>query len=387
MLHAGAKTVTKKSGERIIVTIMGLSGTGKTTTTFSKQGDLTEPVQDDMVCLWPEGELSVTENGCFAKIEGLTPESEPVIHEGTTSSNAWLENAYLEKNGDFNFSKQYLAPIEVARYRDILSLTGADNRHLDLYIGENVELSDIVDESGAPNDGWDFVAWTGNGRSIIPLSSIPGAASLDNLPPVRTMGILNRDEGIDACVPGIVKFTSPSQAAGYFMLGETSKTSAAGKERGKTRSPFTQPFFPLKLGLQATRFKELAATMPDVAMWMMNTGYVGGSADDVSEGNAMKVKISYSSAMLEALLSDSIVWRIDDDFGYLVVDVNHADNLHLLEKVPREILDPRSFYKSSGREDDYNMWVSKMHQERRQFLSSYNVDKQIIDSVCGSPAE
>jgi phosphoenolpyruvate carboxykinase (ATP) len=120
---------------------------------------------------------------------------------------------------------------------------------------------------------------------------------------------------------------------------------------------------------------------------MMNTGYVGGSSTDVAEGNGLKVKISHSSTMLEALLSEEIVWKLDEDFQYLVVDIEHPANELLLSKVPQEILSPKCFYKSVGREDDYSRWVLKMHQERRQFLSSYNVDEQIISSVCGHPAK
>ena len=39
----------------------GPRGTGKTTTTFSKQGEVTQPIQDDMVAIWPGGELSITD--------------------------------------------------------------------------------------------------------------------------------------------------------------------------------------------------------------------------------------------------------------------------------------------------------------------------------------
>lgn len=383
VLHAGAKAVTLPGGDKLTMTVMGLSGTGKTTTTFSAQGDLTEPIQDDMVTLWPEGELSITENGCFAKIEGLSAESEPVIHAGTTSPEAWLENAWLNEDGTFDFFKQELSPAEVERVRDILVATGADPENVAKYVSGEVALSDVVDELGIPADGWDFVKWTGNGRSIIPMSSIPGAADLHDIPTVRSMGILNRDEGSDAAMPGIVRFTSPAQAAGYFMLGETSKTSAAGKERGKTRSPFTQPFFPAKFGLQAGRFREIAATMPGVPMWLMNTGYVGGDARSVKEGVGLKVKIRHSSAMLEALLSETIVWTVDPDFGYEVVDVDAPENAPLLEKVPRAILSPRSFYAENGRTDEYTAWVAAMKQGRRDFLTSYHVDADIIDAVCG----
>ena len=383
VLHAGAKAVTMPDGRKITMTVMGLSGTGKTTTSFSKQGELTEPIQDDMVTLWPGGELSITENGCFAKIEKLNSKAEPIIHAGTTSADAWVENAYLEADGSFDFYKSTLTPSEVARYRDNLILTGANAAHVDQIISGETAIADVLDAGGIPHDGWDFICWTGNGRSIIPMSAIPGAADLHNIPPVKCMGILNRDEGKDAAMPGILRFTSPEQAAGFFMLGETSKTSAAGKERGKTRSPFTQPFFPAAFGLQAVRFRELAATMSDVSMWLMNTGYVGGDARDVVQGTALKVKIRHSSAMLEGLLADTIVWKRDPDFGYETVDVDHPANTALVAAVGEDILDPRRFYAKADRLSEYEAWVLRMQTERRAFLESYAVDADIVDATTG----
>jgi len=383
VMHAGAKAVTMPDGTHMTVTVMGLSGTGKTTTSFSEQGDLTEPIQDDMVTLWPKGELSITENGCFAKIEKLTAAAEPVIHAGTTSAEAWLENAWTNADGTFDFFKGQLTVDDIRRTRDVLVATGADATNVDRILSGEVAIADVVDDNGIPHDGWDFVVWTGNGRSIIPMSSIPGAADLHNIPAVHSMGILNRDEGDDAAMPGILRFTSPAQAAGYFMLGETSKTSAAGKERGKTRSPFTQPFFPSAFGLQAQRFRELAATMEDVGMWLMNTGYVGGDARGVEAGTALKVKIRHSSAMLEALLSGAITWTRDEDFGYEVVDVDDPANAALVEKVGVHILQPRRFYAEAGRLDEYATWVAKMKAERRAFLESYAVDADIVEAVSG----
>ncbi len=385
VLHAGAKAVTRRDGHRLTVTVMGLSGTGKTTTTFSKQGDLTEPVQDDMVALWPAGELSVTENGCFAKIERLSSDSEPVIHAGTTSADAWVENAYLDAQGGFDFFKTLLSPEEVARYRDVFVDTGAEAANVDAYIAGEVTSDDVLSAGGIPKDGWDFVVWTGNGRSIIPMSRIPGAANLHDLPPVESMGILNRDEGRDAAVPGLVRFTSPEQAAGYFMLGETSKTSAAGKDRGKTRSPFTQPFFPAKFGLQAERFRELAATMPTVDMWLMNTGYVGGFAHETEDGTAVNIKIRHSSAILEALLDDRVAWCRDPDFGYEVVDVEAPENAALLDAVPVEILRPERLFAAQGRAGEYKEWVRRMKTERTAFLRSHDVADDIVAAVEARP--
>ena len=379
VMHAGAKEIVD-GGERVTMGILGLSGTGKTTTTFSKQGDATKPVQDDMITLWPSGEISVTENGCFAKTWGLAEDTEPVIYRGTISSDAWTENVYLDAEGRPDFVKKALTRDDAARLREVLVGTGAPAKNVDAYIAGEVELGAIVDD-GIPKDGWDFVIWTENGRSIIPMSSVEDAAVLEELEGVHSLGILNRDEGPDAATPGLVRFTSPEQAAGYLMLGETSMTSAAGKERGKTRSPFTQPFFPLAHSLQAERFSELAATFDSTTMWLMNTGYVGGDAKGVDDGSALKVKIRHSSAMLEAMLGGAIAWTIDPDFGYEVVDVDAPENAPLLDKVPAHILQPRRFFEQAGRMDEYGDWVARMKAERKAFLEKYDVASEIVAAV------
>ncbi|NVB38445.1 phosphoenolpyruvate carboxykinase (ATP) [Pseudenhygromyxa sp. WMMC2535] len=382
VMHAGAKEITTE-GHHLTMGILGLSGTGKTTTTFSKQGASTKPVQDDMIALWPHGEISVTENGCFAKTWALAEENEPVIYRGTVSADAWIENVYLDEQGEPDFFKRGLSPEDVERLRDVLIGTGAPQANVDRYIAGEVERSAVV-EDGIPKDGWDFVMWTENGRSIIPMSSIEDAANLDELPDVYSLGILNRDEGPDAATPGLVRFTSAEQAAGYLMLGETSKTSAAGKERGKTRSPFTQPFFPLAHSLQAERFSELAETFHKTTMWLMNTGYIGGDGAAEKAGEALKVKIRHSSAMLEAMLEGSVVWTKDPDFGYEVVDVEDPKNAALLEKVPAEILQPRRFFEKAGRMDEYRAWVASMNSERKAFLEKYAVAEPIITAVVGA---
>ncbi|MBI1747481.1 MAG: phosphoenolpyruvate carboxykinase (ATP) [Acidobacteria bacterium] len=379
VLHAGAKVV-KAQGRLITMTIMGLSGTGKTTTTFSKQGDLTQPVQDDMVGFWPNGECSVTENGCFAKTFGLTRETEPAIYDGTTSPTGWIENAYFSPDGTLDFSKGRLTPEEVRFHKDILIQTGASPENVEAYLNHKIKYENVVDANDIPRDGWDFVLWTQNGRSVFPLSAIKEAADLHNIPSVGSMGILNRDEGKEAAMPGILRFVTPEQAAGYFMLGETSKTSAAGKARGKTRSPFTQPFFPRPHGLQAQRFSEIAKTVR-ADMWLMNTGYIGGDQKDVEAGLALKVKIRHSSAMLEAMLAGAIGWTVDTDFGYQIVDVKAPENARLLAQVPDEILNPKLFYERRGRLAEYQAWVVKMKQEREAFLRKYNVAEGIIRAV------
>jgi phosphoenolpyruvate carboxykinase (ATP) len=367
VLHAGAKLI-ELAGVRMSMTIMGLSGTGKTTTTFSRQGDLTQPIQDDMVTIWPDGEMSVTESGCFAKTAGLTRDSEPIIYDGTLNSLAWVENTFVDEVGRYDFNKKAMSQFDADRFRSILEATGFDTDKIQQYLDGAVTYNDTLDADGIIKDGWEFVEWTQKGRSVIPMSVIDNVADLHDIPPVTSMGILNRDEGQDAATPGIVRFTSSDQAAAYFMLGETTKTSAAGKEVGKTRSPFTQPFFPRSFGLQAARFSELVASMPDTVLWMMNTGYVGID---------LKVKIHHSSAMLEAMLAGTIAWKTDPDFDYDIVDVDNPANSVLLELVPAEILNPAIVIDN----EIYRDWVIRMKKDRRQFLYSHGVDPKIIATI------
>ncbi|KPL02133.1 MAG: hypothetical protein AMJ73_09200 [candidate division Zixibacteria bacterium SM1_73] len=380
VMHAGAKKV-KVGGKTLTMGILGLSGTGKTTTTFSKQGELAQPIQDDMIVLWPDGTCTITENGCFAKTFGLTKESEPVLYAGSTHPDAWVENVFPNPDGTYDFSKIRLSPEEVARLKDMLIDSGAPLENVEAFVSGKVKIDEVVDENDIPQDGWDFTVWTQNGRSIIPMKAIKDRASFDDIPPVKSLGILNRDEGPDAAMPGIVRFPSAELAAGYFMLGETSKTSAAGKERGKTRSPFTQPFFTSPFGLQAKRFSELAVKLEGLQTWLMNTGYVGGDQKEEEKGKALKVKIPHSSAMLEAMLTDRIRWKKDPDFGYEIVDVDAPENAELLKKVPKEVLNPKIFYENNGRGEEYRAWVEKIKKEREAFLNKFNVDQEIVESV------
>ena len=74
-LHSGLKVIPTVHGDKVFM-ILGLSGTGKTTTTFTTQNG-SKPIQDDFVGLMPGGHAYGTENGCFAKTFGLDPDFEP----------------------------------------------------------------------------------------------------------------------------------------------------------------------------------------------------------------------------------------------------------------------------------------------------------------------
>ncbi len=217
-LHAGCKIIPTEQGKRVGL-IVGLSGTGKTTTTFTRQnGSL--PVQDDFVAWMPNGRVYATENGCFAKTFGLNPDDEPTIYGAVTQPDSYLENV---------------------------------SQH-----GDEVDFYDTN--------------YTSNGRATFPFSVIESAAS-DEIDEAHFLLILNKNENI---VPAVAKLEGP-QAAAFFMLGETTGTSAGGAdEAGKfMRVPGTNPFFPMPHDLQGNRFLELLAENP-LEVYVMNTGRVGG---------------------------------------------------------------------------------------------------------------
>ncbi len=305
-LHSGLKTFPDVDGVEKSALILGLSGTGKTTTTFRQQlGSL--PVQDDFNALMPGGEIHTTEAGCFAKTYGLDADDEPTIHGGTTRPDAWLENTWVDESGKVDFF----------------------------------------------ND-----SYTANGRSTFPLANIRHRDPRE-VPPASVLLLLNRNENI---IPAVARLER-RQAAAYFMLGETKGTSAGGAaEAGKNlRVPGTNPFFFDNDALQGNRLLELLATMPDLEVYLMNTGRVGGTDDDE---RSKKVRIAHSSAVLEAIVADTITWEDDPDFGYSVAaSVPGFDD--------PELLQPRRLYERQGRLDEYASIVSSLTEERRAYLRSY----------------
>ncbi len=316
-LHSGLKTFPDVDGEEKVAIILGLSGTGKTTTTFRQQlGSL--PVQDDFNALMPGGIVYTTENGCFAKTFGLDPDDEPTIYGGTTRPDAWLENTHCNEDGTVDF----------------------------------------FDDSD-----------TANGRSTFGLENIRHRSPV-NVPPANYMLLLNRNENI---IPAVAKLKR-EQAAAYFMLGETKGTSAGGvEEAGKNlRVPGTNPFFFNNDAMQGNRVLELLETMPDLEVYLMNTGRVGGTDGDE---RSKKVKIRHSSAVVEGIVSGTIEWEEDPDFGYYV-----ATNLPGFED--DEILRPHKLYERQGRLEEYATVVEKLTEERREYLRSYpGLDESIIAAI------
>jgi len=318
-LHAGCKVIPTRSGDKVGL-IVGLSGTGKTTTTFTDQnGSL--PVQDDFLAMMPGGKVFATEAGCFAKTFGLSQEDEPTIYGAVIEPDAYLENVSQDESGDLDF----------------------------------------FDESH-----------TQNGRATFSFSAIEAAPASD-LDEADFLLILNRNENI---IPAVAKLDA-RQAAAYFMLGETQGTSAGGtEEAGKSlRVPGTNPFWPDDDDLQGNRFLELMDEH-ELDVYLLNTGSVGGPPRD---DRSRKVRIPHSSAIVKGIAEGGIEWQRDPDFGYQV-----ATHVPGIEADDEAVLRPRELYESQGRSDEYRRVVERLKLEREEYLRGFPaLSEEIVAAVRG----
>jgi phosphoenolpyruvate carboxykinase (ATP) len=311
-LHAGCKVVPTSAGEKVFL-IIGLSGTGKTTTTFTTQND-SLPVQDDFVALMPGGKVYGSEDGCFAKTFSLDQEFEPNIYNAVVKDTSYLENVYQDEHGVVNFFE---------------------------------------------------TSYTKNGRAVFGMEDLGRFRDAREVGPVDYLLILNWNESI---IPAVARL-SQEQAAAYFMLGETTGTSAGGKaEEGKfLRVPGTNPFFPLPHGIQGNRFLELLDSHP-IEVFLMNTGRVGGrDGDDRSK----KIKIPVSSAVVQSIAESAIKWSDAPEFGYEVAeDVPGVDDVELLQ--------PWRLYERQGRSQEYRDTVERLTAERKARLDEF---PQLSDQI------
>jgi phosphoenolpyruvate carboxykinase (ATP) len=316
-LHAGLKVIPTSAGDKVFM-IIGLSGTGKTTTTFTTQNG-SKPIQDDFVGLMPGGRAFGTENGCFAKTFSLDPEFEPSIFGAVTKRTTYLENAYQDDTGAVDFFEE---------------------------------------------------SYTQNGRAVFEMRDLQTFEDARNVGPVDYLLILNRNENI---IPSVAKLDQ-EQAAAYFMLGETTGTSAGGAaEEGKfLRVPGTNPFFPLPHGLQGNRLLELLATHP-IETYLLNTGRVGGKDGD---DRSKKVKIPHTSACVKGIAEQTIVFEEDPDFRYQVAsEVPGFDDLELLR--------PVLLYEREGRMQEYRAVVERLKVERVEHLQRFTELSEDIIKAAG----
>ncbi len=255
----------------------GLSGTGKTTLSADPNRKL---IGDDEHG-WTADTVFNFEGGCYAKTIFLTEETEPEI------------------------------------YRAIRP--GA--------LVENVPF-----KTGSNEIDFDSKAITPNTRVSYPLHFISNALepSVGNTP--KNIFFLTCDSyGI---LPPVSKL-NPGQAMYQFISGYTAKvagTEAGVSEPQSTFSAcFGAPFLPLHPGQYA---EMLGKKMKEhqVNVWMINTGWSGGSY-----GTGKRMKLSYTRAMITAALKgelNDVSFEAHPVFGMMIPKS--------CPNVPTEILNPRN---------------------------------------------
>ncbi|MCD6011715.1 MAG: phosphoenolpyruvate carboxykinase [Flavipsychrobacter sp.] len=273
-MHCSANEGANKD----VALFFGLSGTGKTTLSADPERHL---IGDDEHG-WADNSVFNFEGGCYAKCIDLTEEKEPQIY-GAIKPGALLENTRF-------------------------------------YPG-----TQKVDYTNA--------SVTENTRAAYPIDFITNAKEPSYGGQPQNIFFLTCDAfGI---LPPISKLTK-AQAMYHFISGYTAKV--AGTEVGVTepQTTFSACFGRVFLPLHPAKYAELLGKKleadPNVNVWLINTGWSGGSY-----GVGSRMKLSYTRAMITAAMTgklDNVAYEPHPVFGVLMPkDVPN---------VPAEILNPRA---------------------------------------------
>ncbi|MDT0675142.1 phosphoenolpyruvate carboxykinase (ATP) [Autumnicola musiva] len=291
----------------------GLSGTGKTTLSADPERKL---IGDDEHGWTPENTIFNFEGGCYAKVINLTEENESEIFNAIKPG-AILENVILDKKGNVDFKSTSITPNTRVSYP--------------------IDYINKIQESSVGE----------NPKNVFFLT----ADAFGVLPPISKL--------------------TPGQAAYHFISGYTAKV--AGTEAGidepvpSFSACFGAPFMPL----HPTRYAEmLIKKMKDanVNVWLVNTGWTGGSY-----GTGSRMKLHYTRAMISAALEgklDNVEFETHDVFG-----------LHIpltCNNVPSEVLNPRNTWSNKENYDHkVRELASSFKSNFRQYKSFAN--KEIIN--------
>lgn len=287
-----------KDGDTAI--FFGLSGTGKTTLSADPNRKL---IGDDEHG-WSDRGVFNFEGGCYAKCVDLTAEKEPQIF------NAIKFGSLLE--------------------------------NIDFY-----ENTTTVDYSN--------ISKTENTRVSYPSHYIDNAVSpaVGDIP--KNIFFLTCDAfGV---LPPISKLTT-GQAMYNFISGYTAKV--AGTEMGITEptTTFSACFGKAFLPLHPTKYAELLGEKlkkHKVNVWLLNTGWVGGSY-----GVGSRIKLSYTRALITAALNGEL-----DKAEYGKTNFFNLAFPKACSNVPAEILDPRNSWA------DKNAYDEKAKNLAEQFIKNF----------------
>ncbi|MFA6598013.1 MAG: phosphoenolpyruvate carboxykinase (ATP) [Ignavibacteriaceae bacterium] len=292
----------------------GLSGTGKTTLSADPKRRL---IGDDEHG-WSSTGIFNFEGGCYAKVIGLSAESEPEIFACTQKYGTILENVTYDP------------------------------------VSRKIDLND------------DSV--TENTRASYPLSFIPNVVP-EGYVHTHPKNIIFLTCDASGVMPPIAKLT-PEQAQYHFISGYTSKI--AGTEIGLGIEPqitfsacFGAPFMVRHPFKYAEMLKERILKNQS-HVWLVNTGWVGGKF-----GIGKRISIRHTRNLLNAALDGKLVsveYRKDKLFGFEVPLT--------CPEVPSDVLDPVNAW---GNKEEY--W-KKYDALAARFIDNFKLFKKgVTDEV------
>jgi len=302
-----------KDGDTAI--FFGLSGTGKTTLSSDPHRGL---IGDDEHG-WSEDSVFNFEGGCYAKVINLSKEQEPQIYDAIKFGSL-LENVGFKENS-------------------------SEPDYADGSKTENTRVSypiDYIDNAVKPSRG-------GTPKNIFFLT----ADAFGVLPPISKL--------------------TPAQASYHFISGYTAKV--AGTEAGITEpvsafsACFGAPFMPLHPGKYADMLSE-KIRKHDVKVWLVNTGWSGGSY-----GEGSRIKLKYTRAMIHAALDgelDNVDYETHEVFGLAMPTT--------CPNVPSEILSPRNTWADKSAYDHKaNVLAGKFVDNFKKFEDG--VSEEIVNAA------
>jgi phosphoenolpyruvate carboxykinase (ATP) len=290
-----------------VALFFGLSGTGKTTLST----DPTRPLIGDDEHGWSDKGIFNFEGGCYAKTIKLSAANEPEIYQTTRRFGTVLENVPLDPH----------------------------SRSVDL---DSEEITE-------------------NTRGAYPLTQLTNVVPEGIGSHPHNIVFLAADAfGV---LPPIARLTR-AQAMYHFLLGYTARV--AGTERGVTEPEatfsacFGAPFLPRSPGTYAALLGE-KLDAHDATVWLVNTGWMGGSASESD-----RISLPHTRAIIRSALSgdlENVEYATDAVFGLNVPTS--------CPNVPPAILDARSMWNDTTR---YDVQAEKLANLMHQAFASFEAD-------------
>jgi Phosphoenolpyruvate carboxykinase (ATP) len=289
----------------------GLSGTGKTTLSADPKRRL---IGDDEHG-WSDTGIFNFEGGCYAKVIGLSARDEPEIFAMTRRFGTILENVVI----DFESRK--------------IDLT-------DESITENTRASYLLSQL----DNFEPTGMGQHPENVIFLT----ADAFGVLPPIARL--------------------TPDQALYHFLSGYTAKIAGTEKGVKEPQATFSTCFggpFMVHHPMVYARLLGEKIRKHQAQCWMVNTGWTGGPY-----GIGQRMKISYTRAMIDALLSGAlkdVPYEPDPVFGVKVPQSCPG--------VPADALKPRSTWPDLSAYDEQAQKLAKMFYDNfKQFGEAVPVE-------------